>query len=190
MPPPQPAPSTLRAKIGVVTDGDDVTGGPIRPGEGGEATTLDPEIEVAVEEGRAGGDRDTAHTTGALMLSFGPVHPGRERLAVETFTEVSRYLGEVLSDGVIESFKPFFYDGGIVGDTTGFFLIQGQQEALDGLRRRPDFQRLVLRAGAATAGVRVHPLIAGSAAGRMVNLYRSVREELGLLSPADGVPPA
>ena len=170
-----------------MADGGDVTGGPIRPGEGGEATTLDPQAEQAVEEGRAGGDQDTSHRTGAMMLSFGAVHPGREALAVETFTEVSRFLGEVLADGVIESFSPYFYDGGAVDGTAGFFLLAGQQEHLDALRRREDFRRLVLRAGAATAGVRVHQLVAGSAAGRMVNLYRSVREELGLLS-GPGVP--
>ena len=164
-----------------MAEADDVTGGPIRPGEGGEGTTLDPGTERAVEEGRAGGDLDTSHRTGAVMLSFGSVHPGRERLAVETFTEVSRFLGEVLADGVIESFTPYFYEGGSIGDTIGFFLLEGQQEALDALRRRDDFQRLVARAGAATANVRVAGLIAGSAAGRMVNLYRSVREELGLL---------
>ena len=178
-------------------DGEDVTGGPIRRGEGGEATTLDRQTERAVEEGRAGGDQDAPHRTGALMLAFGAVHPGRERLAVDTFTEVSRFLGEVLADGVIESFSPYFFDGGVVDGTAGFFLLGGQQEQLDALRRREDFQRMVLRAGAATAGVRVHQLIAGSAAGRMVNLYRSVREELGLLpgpgqTGADGAehPPA
>lgn len=163
---------------------DDVTGGPIRPGEGGEATGLGPVTEAAVEAGPVGGEVDTPHTTGAVMLSFGAVHPGREGLAVEAFTEVSRFFGEVLADGVIESFEPFFYDGGAVGDTIGFFLVAGRREALDGLRRRHDFQRLVLRAGAATADVRVHALVAGREAGRMVNLYRSVREELGLLPPA------
>jgi len=165
-----------------VLEGDDVTGGPIRRGEGGEATTLDPQTVRAVEEGRVGSDQDPSHRTGAVMLSFGAVHPGRERLAVETFTEVSRFLGEVLADGVIESFAPYFYEGGAVDGTAGFFLLAGQQQQLDGLRRRDDFRRLVLRAGAATTGVAVHQLVAGAAAGRMMNLYRSVREELGLLS--------
>lgn len=166
---------------------DEVTGGPIRPGEGGEATTSGAGTDHAVETDLVAGEV-AQHTTGAVMLSFGAVHPGRERLAVEMFTEVSRFLGEVLADGVIESFKPFFYDGGTVGDTTGFFLLEGQREALDGLRRRRDFQRLVLRAGAATAYVRVHALVAGTEAGRMVNFYRSVREELGLLSPVTSEP--
>ena len=44
--------------------------------------------------------------------------------------------------------------------------------------------RQVLRAGAATANVRVQTLIAGSEAGRLVNLYRDVRKELGLLGEA------
>ena len=41
--------------------------------------------------------------------------------------------------------------------------------------------RQMLRAGAATDNVRVHTLIAGSDAGRLVNLYREVRAELGLI---------
>jgi hypothetical protein len=115
------------------------------------------------------------------MVSFGAVHPGRERLAVDTFTELSRFFGERLSAGELTSFQPFFYSGGAVGGTTGFFLIEGHRDTLDGLRHRADFARLLLRAGAATTNVRVDPLIAGPEAGRLVNLYREVRDELGLL---------
>ena len=115
------------------------------------------------------------------MVSFGAVHPGRERLAVDTFTELSRYFGERLSNGDLTSFQPFFYGSGAVGGTVGFFLLEGHRERLDDLRNDDGFARLLLRAGAATANVRVDPLIAGPEAGRLANLYREVRDELGLL---------
>jgi hypothetical protein len=94
---------------------------------------------------------------------------------------VSRFLGRLLADDAITAFKPYFFADGIHGGSTGFFLIEGDRERLDGLRRRPDFQRMLLRAGAATADVRVQTLVAGTEAGRLVNLYAEVRGELGLL---------
>src|SRR5438552_981514 len=44
------------------------------------------------------------HIDGAVMISFGAVQTGREALAVETFLELSRYLGQLLTDGVIAEF--------------------------------------------------------------------------------------
>jgi len=118
---------------------------------------------------------------GALMLSFGAVDAGREALAVDVFTEVSRYLGKLLADDVITSFEPYFFADGQLGDVSGFFIVQGMRERLDELRRDEAFTRVVLRAGAATQNMRVHTLVAGSEAGRLVNLFREVRTELGLI---------
>jgi hypothetical protein len=64
---------------------------------------------------------------------------------------------------------------------SGFFLLEGERDKLDALRRSEEFVAHLLRAGAATQNVRSHMLIAGSEAGRLVNLYREVRRELGLL---------
>jgi hypothetical protein len=121
------------------------------------------------------------HVDGALLVSFGAVHPGRERLAVDTFTELSRYFGERLSEGELTSFQPFFYADGAVRGSIGFFLLEGRRDILDELRRRESFVKLLLRAGAATSDVRVDTLVAGPEAGRLVHLYRDVRDELGLL---------
>src|SRR2546423_15460910 len=52
------------------------------------------------------------HVDGALMISFGAVHPGREALAVETFTALSRYLGRLMVAGLINSFTPYFLSNG------------------------------------------------------------------------------
>ena len=127
------------------------------------------------------GHHPHTHVDGALMVSFGAVHPGRERLAVDTFTEMSRFFGERLTDGDLTSFQPFFYGSGAVGGTVGFFLLEGPRDRIEGMRAGQAFVRLLLRAGASTANVRVDALVAGPDAGRLVNLYREVRDELGLL---------
>ena len=122
-----------------------------------------------------------AHVDGAIMVSFGAVHPGREGLAVETFKQLSQYFGRQMDQGKLTAFKPYFFADGALGDMIGFFLLEGKRADLDGLRRSEGFVRQVLRAGAATHNVRVHTMQAGSEAGRLVNLYREVRAELGLL---------
>lgn len=136
-------------------------------------TTTDPEIPPDLPP--------HPHVDGGLMLSFGAVHPGREALAADTFTEVSRYLGRLMDSGRLTSFKPYFFADGPMGDVIGFFLLEGRRDLLDDLRRDEGFIRQLLRAGAATANVRVHTLHAGSEAGRLVNLYREVRTELGFI---------
>jgi len=140
-----------------------------------------------LSHGRADGDEvpeavpHPPRVDAALMLSWGAVYPGREALAVELFTEISRYLGRLLADEVITTFEPFFFADGLQVDVSGFFLMQGRRERLDELRRDEAFTRLVLRVGAGAQNVRVHTLAAGSEAGRLVNLYREVRTELGLI---------
>ena len=149
------------------------------PGEGGEGVVADG--DVPFDDDVPGEPPHPVHVSGALLLSFGAVHPGRERLAVDTFTEVSRFLGKLLADDVITAFKPFFFADGSQGDMIGFFLLEGHREQLDELRRTSEFQRMILRVGAATSNVRVHTLIAGTEAGRLVNLYAEVRSELGFI---------
>ena len=121
------------------------------------------------------------HVDAGLIISFGSVHSGREALAVEMFTDVSRFLGKLLADEKISSFKPYFFADGTLHDMIGFFLLEGHREDLDALRRDEEFLKMTLRAGAAVQNVRVHTMVAGSDAGRLVNLYREIRQELGFL---------
>ena len=120
------------------------------------------------------------HVDGAVLVSFGPPHPGRERLAHEVFTDLSKELGRRLSAGELTSFQPFFFADGAVAGMTGFFLLEGRRDALGALRHDEVFTRLVLRAQAAHDGVRVDTLLAGPEAGRLVHLQREVHDELGL----------
>ena len=152
----------------------------VPPGEGGEGAINDDDVPFPDDVPTDPAD-PPEHISGMLMVSFGAVHPGREALAVDMFTELSRYLGKLVAEELITGFKPVFYADGQEADVIGFFLVEGHRESLDGLRRRREFVRQILRMGAATANVRVQTLIAGTEAGRLVNLYRDIRSELGLM---------
>ena len=121
------------------------------------------------------------HVDGALMLSFGEIHPGREAVAIEAFRQFAQFFGRLLSNGEITEFKPYFFADGPLGDMLGFFIVEGRRDRLDALRREEDFRRAHLRMGAASANVRVNTMAAGSQAGRLANLFADVRRELGLL---------
>jgi hypothetical protein len=151
----------------------------VPPGEGGEGTLNDDDVPFPDDVPDSADPPE--HISGMLMVSFGAVHPGREGLAVEMFTELSRFLGKLVAEELITGFKPVFYADGQVADVIGFFLIEGHRESLDLVRRRGDFGRQILRMGAATANVRVQTLIAGTEAGRLVHTYREVRSELGFI---------
>ncbi|HZT66719.1 MAG TPA: hypothetical protein VFA11_13110 [Acidimicrobiales bacterium] len=127
-------------------------------------------------------DTEPTHVDGALMISFGPVIPGREALAVELFTALSRYLGRLLADEDIAGFRPYFFADGPMNDVIGYFLVEGHREDLDRLRRQESFVELMLRIGAATQTVATHTLVAGTSAGRLVNLYAQIRRELGFIT--------
>ena len=149
-------------------------------GEGGEGSLDDPDVpypdDVPVDP-----EDPPEHIDGMLMIAFGRVQPGRETLAIDTFTELSRFLGKQVAEGVITAFKPCFYADGQEGGSIGFFLVEGHREDLDALRRQGEFVQLLLKLGAATTQVGVHTLIAGTQAGRLVHLYQQLHAEIGLL---------
>lgn len=149
-------------------------------GEGGEGSLDDPDVPYP-DDVPTDPEDPPEHIDGMLMISFGRVQPGRETLAIDTFTEISRFLGKQVAEDAISSFKPCFYADGQEAGSIGFFLVEGHRENLDALRRQAEFVQMVLKMGAATTQIGVHTLIAGTQAGRLVHLYQQLHGDLGLL---------
>ncbi|MDQ3630687.1 MAG: hypothetical protein M3417_05315 [Actinomycetota bacterium] len=63
------------------------------------------------------------------------------------------------------------------GDLGGFFLLRGEAEQLDGLRRDDDFRRLSARAGLVVEGFGVVNAHAGAALAEQMAIYASQVEE-------------
>jgi hypothetical protein len=79
-----------------------------------------------------------------LFIGFGFPVRGRERQAVNVFSESVEYYSRLQKEGEIESFEPILLEphGGELG---GFFLLRGDQDKLAHVRVSQEFERLMLR---------------------------------------------
>ena len=82
----------------------------------------------------------------ALFLGWGQVVRGREQLALEVFQETVAYYAKLQEGGKIERFEAYLLEPH-GGDLAGFFMMHGEQSALDAIRSSPEFQRVTVRAG-------------------------------------------
>lgn len=83
-------------------------------------------------------------TDSALFIGWGTAAAGREKQAVEHFTESLRYLTGLVTEGTIASVEPFFLEPH-GGDLWGFFIVRGESEQLHRIRDTHEFQRLMIR---------------------------------------------
>lgn len=113
----------------------------------------------------------------ALFLGWGQVVRGREQLALEVFQESVAYYGKLQADGVIDSFDAFLL-AAHAGDLAGFFIMHGEQSALDSVRSSPEFMRLVSRAGAVVDNVGVVSAYSGEALGQVMGIFSEVSQGL------------
>ena len=72
--------------------------------------------------------------------------PGREQISAQHFQDFLGYLGGLQQSGVIDSFEPVLL-GAHGGDMNGFFLIRGENDALDALQASDEWQTHQIRGG-------------------------------------------
>ncbi len=113
----------------------------------------------------------------ALFLGWGAVVRGREQRALEVFQEAVGYYGKLQEGGQIERFDAFLLDPH-GGDLAGFFMIHGEQAALDSVRASPEFHRLLGRAGSVVDNLGLVSAYSGEALGRQMALFGEVAQEL------------
>lgn len=89
-----------------------------------------------------------------LFIGWGTPRPGKEAAAGRLFQESMVYWNGLKASGEIEDLDLVLLSAH-GGDLGGFALLQGDPERLGGLRRSPEFQRLVMRAGICLEGVGV-----------------------------------
>lgn len=88
----------------------------------------------------------------ALFIGYGAVLPGRERQALQLFNDALEYYGRLQQRGQIESFEPVFLEPH-GGDLSGFILLRGERDKLNGARYSEEFLRLTNRATLACENV-------------------------------------
>ena len=69
-----------------------------------------------------------------ILLGWDRPAVGREQDAMKLWRKTLEYYGKLQADGKIESFEPVILDAH-GGDLNGFFLIRGDEEKLQEIRR-------------------------------------------------------
>ena len=114
----------------------------------------------------------------ALFIGWGEVVRGREAKATGVFDETVRYYGSLQQEGKIESFDAWFLDPH-GGDLAGFFLIRGERARLDEIRRTPEFENVLARAGMVVDRLGVVSAYTGDALGRLMGQFQEASADLG-----------
>ncbi len=113
----------------------------------------------------------------ALFIGWGSVVRGREELSLTVFQETVDFWVRAQQDGRIDGFEPFFLEphgGGL----SGFMLVHGGRQQLDGLRESEEFERIVLRADAVVEELGVVTAYTGEALARQMGRFQEMAGEL------------
>lgn len=113
----------------------------------------------------------------ALFIGWGQVVRGREQLALQVFQESVEFWGKAQQDGRIERFDAYLL-APHGGDLNGFFLLHGEQSALDELRASDDFLRLMTRADSIIENLGLVPAYSGDALGRQMGFFGEIAQQL------------
>ena len=79
---------------------------------------------------------------GALVIRWGPPVRGREQASLQVFSEAYEYYEDLVKNHRITSHQPFI----CTDRNGGMWLLNGDMEQLDAIRREDDYMRLVTRA--------------------------------------------
>jgi hypothetical protein len=113
----------------------------------------------------------------ALFLGWGQVVRGREQLALRVFQDSVAFYTKLQEDGRIESFETVLL-APHAGDLAGFFIMHGEQAALDAIRSSPDFLAVVTRAGSVVDNVGVVNAYSGDALAQVMGIFGQVAQDL------------
>jgi len=113
----------------------------------------------------------------ALFLGWGQVVRGREQLALQVFQEAVSYYGKLQEEGQIERFEAYLLDPH-GGDLAGFFVLHGEQSALDAVRSSAEFRRVLVRAASVIDNLGLVNAYSGDALGEQMARFGEMAQEL------------
>jgi len=113
-----------------------------------------------------------------LFIGFGARVRGRERQAIQGFSEVFEYNSRLQQEGEIESFETVLLEphGGELG---GFILLRGDQDKLARIRTSDEFQRHITRGLLTVEHLGVVGASLGGQIMTLMSLYAEQVEQLG-----------
>jgi hypothetical protein len=113
----------------------------------------------------------------AVFIGWGQVVRGREQRALQSFQDTVEFWGKAQRDGRIERFDAFLL-APHGGDLAGFFVLHGEQSALDSLRASEDFLRIIAQANLIVDGLGVVSAYSGEALARQMALFGETLQDV------------
>jgi hypothetical protein len=114
----------------------------------------------------------------ALFIGWDAPVRGREERAVEVFDEFVALLGQMQSDGRIESMDVALLDPH-GGDLGGFFMVRGSDAQCAALPGDEEFRRAVMDATLIVEHFGVVPAVTGEGIAREREMYREAIRKVG-----------
>ncbi|HXZ99060.1 MAG TPA: hypothetical protein VEK76_01805 [Candidatus Binatia bacterium] len=114
----------------------------------------------------------------ALLIQFGGVFPGKEKAAVEAFTETSKFYGEKLADGTFTYFEPFMFGTGDIRERLGFFIVKGPEEKIVAFNDSKEAWALRTKVAQICAHLDIEYVYTGDRVLEQVNLLGDLAKEL------------
>ena len=106
----------------------------------------------------------------ALCTVWGLPVPGREKHALDVYSETLQYWGRLQQEGKIERFDVVVL-GPTGGDLTGFMLVRGTAAQLDSVRRSEEYERLLNRVQLIAQHVRAADAFVDEGLARVMGMY-------------------
>lgn len=115
-------------------------------------------------------------SSNVIFLGWNRQVPGREKISTEHFQEFVGYLTKLQQEGAIDSFEPVLLSPH-GGDLNGFFLIRGDNEALNALQASDEWLTHQTRGGQHTEGLGVVRGATGEQVMEWMNRWTSLLPE-------------
>jgi hypothetical protein len=114
----------------------------------------------------------------ALCTVFGEPVPGREKQALDVYSDTMQYWGRLQQEGKIERFDVTVLTP-TGGDVTGFIVVRGTAEQIDSVRRTKEYQQLLNRVQLAVSHLRVNDAFVDEGLAQIMGQYQEVVEQAG-----------
>jgi hypothetical protein len=114
----------------------------------------------------------------ALCTVWGDPVPGREKQALDVYSDVVQYWARLQQEGKIEHFDITVLTP-TGGDVTGFLVVRGTAEQIDSVRRTKEYQQLLTRVQLAVSHLRVNDAYVDEGLAQIMGQYQEVVEQAG-----------
>lgn len=113
-----------------------------------------------------------------IRIKWGKLVPGREKQAIDLFTDVMTFFGKKMADDKITYFEPFFVRTADFDVETGFMIFKGPVDPVSKILEEEEYLTLLDRAYYVVEHLQVDYLLVGEGINKQLERSAKVRELL------------